>query len=313
MPLGCVAALDSKWHALADDLKELLTSNADYDDGNYGPVFIRLAWHASGTWNPKTGKGGSNGATMRFAPESEWGANAGLDIPRKVLDEFRSKKGHTWCSYADLWILSSYVFLETSQGPVIPFMPGRVDKTAADCPPGGTLPDGYQGKLGADLVTNMEVEKKANIDHIRKIFGKEGFGFTDQEMTCLIIGGHAYGRCHPDRSGFAGKWITNPTKWGGKEYCTLLQAPENWHLVDGKTPIKSIDKVTGVCPAAGNVQYVDKKNTKMMLMTDMALTWDPEFKKHLDAYAKDNDLLKKDFAAAFKKLTEFGCGPASKL
>merc|ERR1712203_1305884 len=100
---------------------------------------------------------------------------------------------------------------------------------------------------------------------------------------------------------------------GGNEYCKLILAPDNWRLVDGKTPIKSIDKITGVCPAAGNIQFVDKKNTKMMLLTDMALVWDAAFKKHVDIYANDDTLLKNDFGNAFKKLTEFGCGQASKL
>jgi catalase (peroxidase I) len=313
VPMGCVAHLGPQWHRLANDLKELLTCNPDYDDGNYGPVFIRLAWHASGSWNPKTGQGGSNGATMRFAPESERGANAGLDIPRQLLDEFRVSKGYTWCSVADLWILASYVFIETSDGPVIDFMPGRVDKTSADVPPDGTLPDGEQGFLGDDLISNMEQEKKANIDHIRKIFGKDGFGFSDQEMTCLIVGGHAYGRCHPNRSGFAGKWVSNPVKWGGEEFCRSLQNSKMWRVVDGKCPIKSVDKVTGVCPVLGNKQFVDKKNMKMMLMSDMALVWDPVFKEYIDMYADDDDLLKKDFGRVFKKLTEFGCGPTSRL
>merc|ERR1712048_1383034 len=250
---------------------------------------------------------------MRFAPESERGANAGLDIPREVLDEFRTSRGYTWCSTADLWILASYVFLETSNGPVINFTPGRVDKTAIDVPPDGTLPDGEQGLLGDDLTSNMEQEKKANIDHIRKIFGKDGFGFSDQEMTCLIVGGHAYGRCHPNRSGFAGKWISNPVKWGGEEFCRSLQNTNNWRIVDGKCPIKSVDRVTGVCPAFGNKQFVDKKNMKMMLMSDMALVWDAEFKQYIDMYAEDDDLLKEDFGRAFKKLTEFGSGPISRL
>ena len=58
----------------------------DYDDGSYGPVLVRLAWHASGTYDALTGTGGSNGATMRFAPEGDHGANAGLKMARDFLD-----------------------------------------------------------------------------------------------------------------------------------------------------------------------------------------------------------------------------------
>ena len=63
-----------------------LEEKDDYDDGSYGPVLVRLAWHASGTYDQETGTGGSNGATMRFAPEGDHGANAGLKAARDFLE-----------------------------------------------------------------------------------------------------------------------------------------------------------------------------------------------------------------------------------
>lgn len=63
-----------------------LEEKDDYDDGSYGPVLVRLAWHASGTYDKETGTGGSNGATMRFAPEGDHGANAGLKAARDFLE-----------------------------------------------------------------------------------------------------------------------------------------------------------------------------------------------------------------------------------
>jgi cytochrome c peroxidase len=63
-----------------------LEENEDYDDGSYGPVILRLAWHASGTYDAETGTGGSNGATMRFSPEGNHGANAGLKKARDFLE-----------------------------------------------------------------------------------------------------------------------------------------------------------------------------------------------------------------------------------
>jgi len=63
-----------------------LEENDDYDDGSYGPVLVRLAWHCSGTFDKETGTGGSNGATMRFAPEGDHGANAGLKAARDFLE-----------------------------------------------------------------------------------------------------------------------------------------------------------------------------------------------------------------------------------
>ena len=63
-------------------IAKLLEEKDEYDDGSYGPVIVRLAWHCSGTYDKETGTGGSNGATMRFAPEGDHGANAGLKAAR---------------------------------------------------------------------------------------------------------------------------------------------------------------------------------------------------------------------------------------
>jgi len=85
---------------------------------------VRLAWHASGTYEAKSKTGGSNGANMRFPPESSDPANAGLEHARKFLEDIHKKNG---ISYADLWILASYVAIENMGGPRIPFIPGRTD------------------------------------------------------------------------------------------------------------------------------------------------------------------------------------------
>lgn len=69
-----------------DEISKLLVEKDEYDDGSYGPVLVRLAWHASGTYDAATGTGGSNGATMRFAPEGDHGANAGLKHARDFLE-----------------------------------------------------------------------------------------------------------------------------------------------------------------------------------------------------------------------------------
>jgi cytochrome c peroxidase len=69
-----------------NEIAERLEEKDDYDDGSYGPVLVRLAWHASGTYDKETGTGGSNGATMRFNPEGGHSANAGLQTAREFLD-----------------------------------------------------------------------------------------------------------------------------------------------------------------------------------------------------------------------------------
>jgi cytochrome c peroxidase len=72
-------------------IAQRLEEKDDYDDGSYGPVLVRLAWHCSGTFDAETGTGGSNGATMRFAPEADHGANAGLKHARDFLEPVKGK------------------------------------------------------------------------------------------------------------------------------------------------------------------------------------------------------------------------------
>ena len=71
----------------------------DYDDGSYGPVLVRLAWHCSGTYDAETKTGGSNGATMRFDPESDHGANAGLNLARLFLEPVKGQYRNAHASY----------------------------------------------------------------------------------------------------------------------------------------------------------------------------------------------------------------------
>lgn len=74
-----------------NEIAARLEEKDDYDDGSYGPVLVRLAWHASGTYDVQTGTGGSNGATMRFAPEKDHGANAGLAHARDFLEPVKGE------------------------------------------------------------------------------------------------------------------------------------------------------------------------------------------------------------------------------
>lgn len=157
----------------------------DYDDGSLGPVLVRLAWHASGTYDKETKTGGSHGATMRFDPESSHGANAGLAVARNFLEQF--KKQFPKISYADLWSLAGVVAIQEMGGPVIKWRPGRADLTADLVTPDGRLPDATKTQ-----------------SHLRDIFYR--MGFNDQEIVALS-GAHALGRCHTDRSGFKGPWV----------------------------------------------------------------------------------------------------------
>lgn len=87
---GIFTPTDEDYQKVYNTIARLLWEKDDYDDGSYGPVLVRLAWHCSGTYDAETGTGGSNGATMRFAPESDHGANAGLKYARDFLEPVKS-------------------------------------------------------------------------------------------------------------------------------------------------------------------------------------------------------------------------------
>jgi len=84
-------------------------------DGSYGPVLVRLAWHASGTYDKESKTGGSNYATMRFEPESQHGANAGLNVARDLMEKV--KQEFPWISYGDLWTLAGVAAIQVSLNP----------------------------------------------------------------------------------------------------------------------------------------------------------------------------------------------------
>ncbi|RDL36836.1 Peroxidase [Venustampulla echinocandica] len=244
-----------------------LDEKDDYDDGSFGPVLVRLAWHASGTFDKETGTGGSNGATMRFAPEGDHGANAGLVAARDFLAPVKAK--FPWITYSDLWILGGVCAIQEMQGPTMPYRPGRQDKDMSACTPDGRLPDASKGSK-----------------HLRDIFYR--MGFNDQEIVALS-GGHALGRCHSDRSGFEGPWTFSPTVMTNDFYRLLLEEKWQWKKWNGPK------------------QYEDKTTKSlMMLPTDMALVTDKAFKPWVEKYAKDEELFFKDFSAVVTKLFELG-------
>lgn len=244
-----------------------LAEDCNYDDGSYGPILLRLAWHASGTYDKKTGTGGSNGATMRFCPESSHGANTGLNIARNFLEPVKTK--FAWITYSDLWILGGVTAIQEMEGPIVPFRPGRQDKDSTYCPPDGRLPDASEGA-----------------QHLRDIFYR--MGFDDQEIVALA-GAHSLGRCHPDRLGFDGPWTYTPT-YVSNQYYYMLTAEfwkvRNW---DGPRQFQG-----------------SSSQTLMMLPTDLALIQDEIMKPWVEKYADDNMLFFHDFSNVLVKLFELG-------
>jgi len=269
--LAISALADDKWDqkAVRAAIAEQLEKDK-WDDGSLGPVFVRLAWHASGTFDKVSKTGGSNGATMRFVPESSDGANAGLEYARSFLEPI--KKRFPQISYADLWILAGSVAIEEMGGPKVGFHSGRVDYVDnKKVPPNGRLPDAAQGAK-----------------HVRDVFYR--MGFNDREIVALI-GAHCLGRCHTDRSGFSGPWTNAPTTFSNLFFQELLN--NKWEVKKWNGP----------------KQYADPTGTLMMLPADMAVRDDPEFRKIAEQYAKDENVFFADFAKAWQKLTELGFTP----
>jgi urate oxidase len=239
---------------------------------NSCPMAVRLAWHASGTYDKNDGSGGSDGATMRFAPEREDGANAGLGIERDILQPV--KRAVPEASTADIWTLAGAQAVEVCGGPKINHAMGRRDAASgAECPPTGRLPDASQGA-----------------DHLRDVFYR--MGFDDREIVALS-GAHTLGRCHKVRSGFDGPWTSNPLKFDGEYFRNLMTkdwVPRDWD---------------------GPLQYTDAESHSLtMLPSDLALKEDPAFAVYASKYAADESLFFEDFKKAFEKLISLGTATA---
>jgi len=250
--------------ALTSEVREAVINRK----ANACPMMVRLAWHASGTYDKSSNTGGSNGATMRYIPESSDNANKGLSIARDILHLVKST--HPEISYADLWTFAGSAAVEFSGGPKVPFYFGR-----SDHPDGcyvienGRLPDANQGA-----------------EHLRQVFYR--MGFNDQEIVALS-GAHTLGRCHLVRSGFDGPWTRNPLKFDNEYYKNLIEL--EWRKKEWDGPVQFEDVPTGEL---------------MMLPTDMALKTDPVFRPFTELYAHNEAKFFEDFAVAFSKLISLG-------
>jgi cytochrome c peroxidase len=277
--LSFSAASKSDIANIKKEIAQALDAEAERrgDGTSMAPTLIRLAWHAAGTYSAVDGTGGSNGAHMRFAPESNWGCNAGLKSARDFLEPI--KKNHPEISYADLWTLAGATAVEEMGGPTIPWRQGRTDSATGTTVPDGRLPNADSGCTAADTA------------HLRDIFGR--MGFNDKEIVCLA-GAHAVGRCHTEASGYWGPWTNAETTFSNEYFRLLLE--ETWTL----------KKTHNGKKWTGPKQYENKDGSLMMLPADLTLVQEPAFRQHVEFYAKNDEAFNKDFAAVFARLLELG-------
>jgi catalase-peroxidase len=208
--------------ALKADITALMTDSkawwpADY--GHYGPFFIRMAWHAAGTYRTADGRGGANSGQQRFAPLNSWPDNGNLDKARRLLWPIKQKYGSK-ISWADLFILTGNVAIESMGGPVFGFGGGRADVYEAerDIYWGAEdlwVSEGVQTRIDPDKDLDLENPLAAiqmgliyvnpegpggNPDPLLSARDMkvtfERMAMNDEEVVALTAGGHTFGKAH---------------------------------------------------------------------------------------------------------------------
>ncbi len=218
---AAVAELDVD--TLKRDVFDVMTTSKDWwpaDYGHYGPLFIRLSWHAAGTYRIADGRGGGGQGAQRFAPLNSWPDNASLDKARRLLWPVKQKYGNS-ISWSDLLVFAGNCAIESMGLPTFGFGFGRPDVFEPDevfwGPEDTWLGDerySSSGEAGGDdrqlsgplgavqmglIYVNPEgpngnPDPIASAHDIRETFGR--MAMNDEETAALIVGGHTFGKCH---------------------------------------------------------------------------------------------------------------------
>ena len=203
--------------ALKKDLNDLMTDSQDWwpaDYGHYGPFFIRMTWHAAGTYRSTDGRGGGGTGAQRFAPLNSWPDNGNLDKARRLLWPIKQKYGKQ-ISWADLLILAGNVAIESMGGETFGFSGGRPDIWAPEedihwgAEKEWLANERYSGErdlanpLGAVQMGLIYVNPQgpdgdpdplASAKDVRETFGR--MAMNDEETVALVAGGHTFGKGH---------------------------------------------------------------------------------------------------------------------
>ncbi|MCE2468971.1 MAG: catalase/peroxidase HPI [Dehalococcoidia bacterium] len=202
--------------ALKKDIEEVMTTSQEWwpaDYGHYGPLFIRMTWHAAGTYRISDGRGGGGSGHQRFAPLNSWPDNGNLDKARRLLWPIKQKYGRK-LSWADLIIFAGNCALESMGFKTFGFAFGRPDVWEPDDTDWGSeetwlgderhTSDGeLKGPLGADHMgliyvnpegPNGNPDPALAANYIRNTFKR--MAMNDEETVALIAGGHTFGKAH---------------------------------------------------------------------------------------------------------------------
>mmetsp|Transcript_1606 Transcript_1606/g.2108 ORF Transcript_1606/g.2108 Transcript_1606/m.2108 type:complete len:689 (-) Transcript_1606:33-2099(-) len=308
---------------------------------NYGPFFIRLAWHCTGSYRHSDGRGGCDGGNMRMEPVRSWDDNTNLDKALRLLEPIKLKYG-PGLSWGDLIVLAGSTAIQNFGGPFLGFCGGRIDfrDGANNFPLGPTnvqdkiAPCPLQGDcklpLGTDTVGLIYVNPQgymannipeASYPHIRDVFGR--MDMNDTETVALIAGGHSFGRTHgacPLGAGPSPKEDPyNP--WpgvcpNGGVYTSGIDGP--WTTQPTKWDSEFLDNLLDfeydldVGPG-GAGQWSPKNGVPIiMLTTDIALTYDDSYLGILKDFQSNFSYFDEQFGAAWYKLVSRDMGPAER-
>ncbi|WP_028108888.1 catalase/peroxidase HPI [Ferrimonas futtsuensis] len=352
---------------LKADMNELLTNSQDWwpaDFGNYGPLFIRLAWHSAGTYRTLDGRGGGDGGQMRFDPLNSWPDNGNLDKAKRLLWPLKQKYGEK-ISWGDLMILAGTVGLENMGFKTFGFAGGRSDDWEPDLVYWGpelemlaSDREDSSGKLQRPLgATHMGLiyvnpegpkgkpDPAGSAKNIRVAFGR--MAMNDEETVALIAGGHTFGKMHGAHkpadcvgaepgaagtdeqglgwknrcgkghsedtvtSGLEGAWTQAPTQWTTLYLENLL----NLEWEQSRSPAGGIIWVPtdkSVHDSVPDAHIEGKKNPPVMTTADLALKFDPAYRKVAERFLADPEAYRLAFAKAWYKLTHRDMGPAAR-